>query len=681
MRSISFRTWTVPFALLLLCVNSYGTMSSKLGVHMDDWNLLWFTHSIGPKNFPDYFSVDRPLLGWLSMLTASVFGESPLVWQYFGIFTRWFGCLALWLALKALWPDKTRQVVAVAFLFAVYPGFISLYIPFTYAHHIFMLGVTLLSLGAMNWSLRQPRWFWLLYLASLGFGGFAMFTMEYYFGLELLRPVFLWMILSEGETDVRKRLWRLGLYWSPYVLLMLLFLVWRISTPTPRGVITIIYELRAAPLATMLTLGKTIAQDIFEASVLVWKGVLDFGRVSSYGLITTLKYALIVLGVAVLSFFYLSRLRTDHKAGANASISSKRWALEAILLGLYALLLGGIPVWTTNIPIDLSFPWDRFTMALMLGVSLLSVGLVELVLRTRIQILLIYGIVIGIAAGYHFTVALTYRREWLVQRDFFWQMVWRAPGIEPGTAILIPELPFQYNTGYSLTAPLNWTYAPENISHLLPYLLYDVDRYDEIRNWLSEDNQQPLDIQVSFRKIFFNGSTSQAIVALFQPPACLKVIDPQLDRYLPDKPRYFHVMREISDPDLISPAAEPAARPPAYFFGPEPEHDWCYYFQKAELARQVGDWEKISELGDQALGEGKLRRRQAAELMPFIEGYARIGQWEKAVDLSRQAYQTWGNTRLMLCNLWEDIHQATAPDLLGQTAFEQIQGTLECGNP
>ena len=40
--------------------------------------------------------------------------------------------------------------------------------------------------------------------------------------------------------------------------------------------------------------------------------------------------------------------------------------------------------------------------------------------------------------------------------------------------------------------------------------------------------------------------------------------------------------------------------PPPMLFGPEPPHTWCYYFQKADLARQRGDWDEVARLGDEA---------------------------------------------------------------------------------
>jgi hypothetical protein len=74
-------------------------------------------------------------------------------------------------------------------------------------------------------------------------------------------------------------------------------------------------------------------------------------------------------------------------------------------------------------------------------------------------------------------------------------------------------------------------------------------------------------------------------------------------------------------------------------------------------------------------------RKNIAELAPYIEGYARTGQWQRAVELTLQAYQTWENASLLMCDVWAQIHQATAPDPQAENAYSQIRSTLQCTAP
>jgi uncharacterized integral membrane protein len=654
-------------------------MLSKLGVHFDDWTLVWVTHFLGPLEFKRAFLVDRPLLGWLYVLTNSLLGENPLVWQIFGVFVRWLSCVALWWALRGVWPRRTIEVTGIAFLFAVYPGFISIHIPYTRAHHILILALTLFSIGAMNWAVRRSKAFWPLYIVSIISGALALFTMEYYFGLELLRPLFIWMILSEQITQLRKRLRLVLLYYLPYGLVALSFLTWRILTPTPRGEITIMDKILTNPVSGFLETIKMVIQDLFKASALAWGQAFQPGNLlAGYDTGIVFRYALIVAAAALLSIFYLAKLENPTPP-ASESVSRRRWALQAILLGALALLLGGIPVWTTNLHLDLAFPWDRFTIAMMLGTSLMLFGLVALLSWKQWQLLLLTGVIVGLGAGMHFQVALSIRRDWQTQKDFFWQLAWRAPGLQPGTTVLVSDLTFTYSSGYSLTAPLNWMYAPLSGSYAMPYVLYDARLYLNPADLHSSAGKGGIPIDVENRMLYFHGSTSKAIFVVFRQPGCLKVIDPAIDQSLPEKPRLFRELMPLSDLNLIDPGAGEPARPPVYFFGSEPDFNWCYYYEKADLARQLGDWQQVVEIGNKVFSNTKMNPKDNAELIPFIIGYGHTGKWTKALELSMRAFKADQKMRLMLCNTWEALSQQVSLDSQGRSSFESIKQQLQCG--
>ena len=53
-------------------------------------------------------------------------------------------------------------------------------------------------------------------------------------------------------------------------------------------------------------------------------------------------------------------------------------------------------------------------------------------------------------------------------------------------------------------------------------------------------------------------------------------------------------------------------------FGAEPPHTWCYYFEKADLARQLQDWQSVLQLEKQAREHG-FTPKFGPEYVPFIE--------------------------------------------------------------
>ena len=89
-------------------------------------------------------------------------------------------------------------------------------------------------------------------------------------------------------------------------------------------------------------------------------------------------------------------------------------------------------------------------------------------------------------------------------------------------------------------------------------------------------------------------------------------------------------------------------------FGKEPPHDWCYYYEKAELARQIGAWETVAALGDEARAQGFIPG-DALEWLPFIEAYVITGDYQSAREISMIAYKDDSRPRKGLCHTWKRI--------------------------
>jgi len=604
-----------------------------------------------------------------------------VAWQIFGIATRMISALTLVWLLNTIWTPRKFEHYAIAFLYMVYPGFRQQYIPFTYSQVYIVLAVFYLSLGTMILAFRNRRWFWPLLLFSVLLSAWTMFTVEYYIGLELLRPLLLWLTMEDKEKGWINRLWHALLRWLPYLSLLGGFVLWRGANETPRGEITIINDFLASPISTLISLIRDIAEDIVQSTLLAWWDTLNISQLDGTKWFIIATYAAVLILTSIFTIIYLNKLSNDENPNdKRKKITDRQWALEAILLGVFALLAGGWPIWVTNMHMDLFFPWDRFTLLMMTGASILFTGIVALLVRKQLWKAVIIGLAVGLAAGMHFLSAITYRQDWSIQKDYFWQMVWRMPGIEQGTALITPSLPFEYVTDNSLTAPLNWIYSPGDTSYEMPYLMLDLDARVGI---VLEDVTEDTPFVMPYRGTTFNGTTSQAIVAFYDPPRCFKVLDPALDTLWPNKPNLLTIEAiRLSKPELIQTNPDQPAEPPTHIFGTEPDPDWCYYFEKAELARQNGDWEEITILGDQALKlEKSFSKETAPELTPFIEGYARSGQWDKAVELSLEIKQYTPKIDRLLCQIWFNIKETTDTSEESQEAFNKIQKKFQCQNP
>jgi hypothetical protein len=113
-------------------------------------------------------------------------------------------------------------------------------------------------------------------------------------------------------------------------------------------------------------------------------------------------------------------------------------------------------------------------------------------------------------------------------------------------------------------------------------------------------------------------------------------------------------------------------------YGREPEHGWCFYFEKADLARQYGKWSEVVDLGNAAFSLGK-GPGAPLELFLFIEGYAHTGDWGRALELSKQEFiQSPNFAGPLLCKLWGRILASTGESKEKELALLEIRTKLGC---
>ena len=116
-------------------------------------------------------------------------------------------------------------------------------------------------------------------------------------------------------------------------------------------------------------------------------------------------------------------------------------------------------------------------------------------------------------------------------------------------------------------------------------------------------------------------------------------------------------------------------------YNPEPEHGWCYYFEKADLARQFDDWDEVVKLGDKAFKLDDFPNNPV-ERFVFIEGYAHTGHWNKAIEYSRVSYKVSKDyVGPLLCQLWKRIEAETAESPERSAALAEIQSMNVCKSP
>ncbi|MGC1376988.1 MAG: hypothetical protein WA821_12225 [Anaerolineales bacterium] len=640
MKKIRFELKTVPAMLLALTVVTYGLLIPWVGFYWDDWNFAWISHFLGAGEFIPAFQPFRPFLGPIFAATTSIFHESAIGWQLFALLARFLIAYAAWWALGKVWPAHKRQVLLVSLFVLVFPGYGQQWVAFTHVNQeLLPLLAYILSFGVTAWALKSKDKFIPLTLLALLLMFLGLCTTEYFIGFEAIRFLLIWVALAGDPLKQRIK------HFTPYLFLWLANAAWLTYYYRAGG-----YHSYGMPGSKLLgdvpaLLGELV-HTLSTAGFAAWFQVFGIFSQTAQSASLWLSLALGALTFAAI-VFYLSKLDLP-----EAVPGEDHWALQAILIGLVGILVGRLPSFVAGLPLSLDFSWDRFMLSMLLGACLLLAGLVELLIKSDRRKFYVIGLLVALSVSHQFDNANAYRRDWDQQKDFFWQLSWRIPAMKPGTILLTHVLPIQYESDLSLSAPLNWIYAPKPGSRQLDYILL----YSTLR--LGPGGfpalQPNLPVDIPFRTAAFHGSTSNTVVIYFPAEGCLKVLDPIYAnrKTFAALPYMLTDAITLSNPSRILPDAPPPSLPS--LFGAEPQRGWCYFYEKAELARQVGDWAQVVRLGKQAFKLG-LAPQEAYEWLPFIEAEARAGSVDEAQKLSIKVSKENPLLTPGLCEIWDRV--------------------------
>lgn len=670
LKELEFSTRSAPIALFGLGLIAFGIFIPWMGFYWDDWPWMWFSHISGPEILRR-LEFHRPLSNWMFSIGAQILGETPLPWQILNLTIRWLSGFAVWWTVKQIWPKRKEPALWIALLFMIYPGFTQQFVSVNSSRHILALTLFIISLGTMVTAIRNQKNCWSLTALTIIITLTSMLLTEYYYGLEFLRPLIIWLVLESSENRWRNTVKQSFIY----LITLAAILYWRITISQYGNYSISIIEAFKTDLPAALTkYSRTVLEDAVEVSWGAWSQIFSFPSTLEYGLLPTLYFWIFSIVSALGIFFFLIKFKSDS--------STASWAKSAIGIGILSLLVGGLSIWSTDLVIKLYFPPNRFTLIMMFGASLILAGLLELLIRSRGAKLALLSIIIGLSAGFHFRNALLYIQDWNYAERIFTHLTWRIPGIMPATTILSEQFPADYSTDNSLSALFNWVFAPD----FSPDLPTDIWYYDNqefnqyppdytprklplmllyLRLRLGGDNlpdlEEDTEIYYPYRFLPFEGSTSNAIVLFYRAPNCVRVLDPIYDQHLPQMREYTLAAIHLSNLDRLVIKANSPPKLPEEIFGPELPADWCYYFEKADLARQFGDWQQVADLGTAAF-LNNFSPYHPSELIPFIEAFAHVGRWEEAENLTTITIRSDPLMRAMLCDTWNRIVQDIPSD-------------------
>lgn len=682
---LRLRGWFYPLLLLVVMMLTYGLQMPRLGFFWDDWQAVYLSRFGDAAAYWRYFLGDRPFSVWTYILTMPVLGISPLPWQLFTLLVRWLSVLGFVWALGGIWREQRRAVQWMGLLLAVYPGFTQQPVAVAYSQHFMTCALFTGSLALMVQAAREPRFVWRLTLPALIMTLLHLMTMEYFAGLELLRPFLLWIVLYRiGEKPLRTA-GRVLKRWMPYLVVLGMFLAYRLlwypqwlggEDPNAPQLLELA---RSAPfptaLRTALRLAQIALQDFVQATLFAWTNTIAPDTLLLNATMTWVGWA-VGLVAAVFCIWGAGHWTSE----PAVSPAGQSFARQSIILGVVAVLLGGLPVWLTNRQVIVGMWSDRFSLAMMFGAVMLLVGIVEWLGEHPLRKTLVLSVFLLLAVATHTRTIYKYHLHWEQQRSYFWQLVWRVPQLERGTALLAPELPFSYVADYSLSFALNTIYGGQPDPQQPPYWFVNASRKWGAEALMNVTADEP--IKDGLRNIEFAGSTATSVAVNFNAArGCLRVLDPvyQGAPSLSDYPvdELEQMLYKISHPERIGSGQTADRQTLERIFGKEPPHDWCYYYEKADLARQMQDWQSVHQLGEEAAARG-FAPRNGTEWLPFIEADAHLGEWKTAVERTLKAGGTSPKLPPFFCAVWQRLETQTPASPQRAAALAEVRAELKC---
>ncbi|HPC06956.1 MAG TPA: hypothetical protein PLI60_09570, partial [Anaerolineaceae bacterium] len=383
LKNLNLPAWAEPLVILLVCVLAYGLVIPWLGFYWDDWAFLFIRTQLGAEGLTRYFATNRPFIAWIPQVTIPLLGTKPWKWHVFMLLVRAASAVSVWWVIRLAWQKRRSIALWAALLFAVYPGFDQQPIAINYSNFFLLFTFLMVSFGLGILAVRSPRKKWWLLLIALPLAAYNHLALEYFFLLEFLRPVLMWLSLQGQEIPRRQRIVRVLAGWAPFLLVWAGALVWRFfifDYQTNNYEIGLLDQLQAVPLAALWNLFLTIAGDVFKVTLGAWALPFTFPDPAAFGQRSTLLYGGVILLVLLVGMAAAAWQQKEEPEAKH------RTALGLMLVGLFGMLIAGWPFWLTNLPVGLSFASSRFTLPFVLGVSLFLSGLVRLLpLGSRVQ--------------------------------------------------------------------------------------------------------------------------------------------------------------------------------------------------------------------------------------------------------------------------------------------------------
>lgn len=665
--------------LLLVMFTAHKLLIANLGFYYDDWEGVLLQKQL--FSFPqiwDYFLIDRPFSSIIHYLFNPIIGTNPTNWHLLGLFVNWAAVIFIVKTLLRIWPKMVLEIGWIGLLLGVYPGITRQFVIRTSMVHYISFLLFSVSLWLMIKAVQETKHRWTYLTFSLLLAMLQMLIIEYFTGLELIRVLILFYIFKRENNTTSTAIKKASLHWLPYLLVFVLFIIFRMSVlpliqqegMTVKNTPWILSAFQNNPLNLLIHQVEIILQDLVYAVMYVWSQTIIPEDIDIQAKTTLLSW---LVGFLVASLSLIFMLQWHNKKNSTDN-ETKLFPALILSLCLIAMLLGGLPIWSVGRQAIKGLWASRFLFGIVLGAVPIFVVITSWAFGKKRYVIFSFIMALFLMASVSFQIrtARTYTLTWHYAKDYFWQLKWRAPALVEGTFILSPYTPFLFSSDYQIAYATNVLYATGYNNEEMKYWWFDGP--DDIIDFTKNTYPEQMDIDHHFRNLSFKSSMEQALPVIYKPArGCLQVLDKVYEAeplLLAEENKLFSTIK----PGLILHQEQPV---PIDIFGKEPEPNWCYYFQLADLARSEQKWSDVVTYWKTAENEG-MKPIYGPEYLPFIEANAHLKDWDQAYTLIDKAYFSTEKMESFLCSNWNRISAETENSPEKEKVNTEVQNLLNC---
>jgi hypothetical protein len=596
------------------------------GFYADDYHMVYGAFTSGPDKILSSYMIDRPGAGIVLDLLYRLFGANIHYYQAIVIILDIsIGLCALWI-IRTLWPNQKTTAFAVALMAVIYPGFNEFMESFNFSLMLMSISFYIFSIALSIKVLtsKRPVARILLTVLSAILSLWSVLLNEYYLGLEVLRIgviiVFINDKMGAGVSKIKLFLKALSAY-IPYLFTAGGFFIWRFfffsnqRNATDLGHFIDLFI--GSPVYKLLTILSGLFNSLLNITLFAWfepaYRYLNSLRLKDFLFCSAIAF----VGAVIVYFLYRSRISKE-----NETYTSKKELLQFVILGLVTVIGTSLPIVFVNREVTFT-EYSKYSLSGMIGGILILAGLIHYFVKPSFRPLLIAflvfsGIVTQLAVGKNLAT------EWKASKDMWWQLSWRAPSLKPGTMLTGLNINYRLEEGFNFWGPANLIYYPTAKNPVITGETLNADFIKAI--------QMDKDPQRNFRTYQLDMETNNLLVmSVPSEVSCLHLINGTAPDYSIYDSSSIQLVGKYSKLDRIDVTAE-LMSPPTVIFDAEPAHGWCYYYQKAELSAQMGDYQEVARLREEAESQD-LRPNDQIELLPFILAYAELNEPENLKEV------------------------------------------------